>query len=91
VGEDHYTVSVDDGAIDVRRGDIGTPQFVLTGSVDAIAELLYLGGGVDAAAAAESVWIDGVPADVAAPTPGCSACRSRRRRAERPGRNVNTG
>jgi DNA-binding HxlR family transcriptional regulator len=68
VGEDHYTVTVDDGAIDLRRGDIGTPQFVLSGSVDAIAELIYLGSDVDAAAAHGSVEIEGDPADVAAYT-----------------------
>jgi DNA-binding HxlR family transcriptional regulator len=68
VGENHYTVAVDDGVIDVRRGDIGTPLFILSGSVDAIAELIYLGGDVGAAAANGSVVIDGDPADVAAYT-----------------------
>ena len=38
--------------------------FVLFGSVDAIAELLYLGGDVDAAAAEGSIVIDGDAADV---------------------------
>jgi hypothetical protein len=53
-----------DGVIDLRRGHTGTPLFVLSGSVDAIAELLYLGGDVDAAAADGLVVIDGDPADV---------------------------
>jgi hypothetical protein len=68
VGEDHYTVIVDDGVIDVRRGDLGTPQFIVSGSVDAIAALLYLGDDVSAAVADGSVEIDGDPADLAAYT-----------------------
>ena len=68
VGEDHYTVALDVGVIDLRRGDIGTPLFILSVAVDVIAELIYLGGDVGAAAANGSVVIDGDPADAAAYT-----------------------
>lgn len=64
MGEGWYTVTVHDSVIDVCRGDTGTPRFVLSGSVDAIAELLYLGGDVDAAVADGSIVIDGDAADV---------------------------
>jgi hypothetical protein len=64
MGADRYTVTVHDSFIDVRRGETGTPRFVLSGSVDAIAELLYLGGDVDAAVADASIVIDGDAADV---------------------------
>ncbi len=59
VEDNHYVVTVDDGSIDVRRGEAVEADAVLAGGVDAIAEVLYLGGDLATAVADGTVALSG--------------------------------
>jgi len=59
MGEESYFWSREKGAVDIGRGEIASPDAVLTGTPSAIASVIYAGRPLDVAIASGDLQVEG--------------------------------